>query len=236
MITIPTTHNGPPHSAHGGVAAGRMAELLDSRRARVRFHSPPPLDEPLTTLERPLESIEVFAGSRHVATVSPTAPLDVEPFKPHIPMAVAVAESRWLDRFEGDHPFPTCFGCGPARRDGLGLAPGPVPGSSTHATFWAPDVDGPVPTWMVWAALDCPSGGPALTILPTGSMVVTGELAVDIARPLAGREQYQILSRCSGRSGRKITTEAAIVDSAGRNVAIAEATWIAIASESALAS
>ena len=178
----------------------------------------------------------MFAGSSLLATVSHIAAVEVEPFERLDPMAVAFAESEWLDRADEHHPFPTCFACGPDRNDGLGLAPGQVPGTSLHATFWAPPVDGSVPSWLVWTALDCPSGGPALAAASHGEAVVTGELAVDIRQPLTGREQYQIVSTCTGRSGRKIWTQAAIVDRRGCNVAVASATWIVVAAESMLAS
>ena len=236
MITLQSIHNGPPHSAHGGVAAGHMAALVDGDRAVVRFHSPPPLGEPLVGTSSSTDTIDVVAGCRRIATVRRTEPLPVEVFERLDPMAVAVAEARWLDHAEGEHPFPTCFGCGPDRSDGLGLAPGLVPGSDLHATFWAPPVDGVVPSWLVWAALDCPSGGPALASASEGAAVVTGELAVDIRRPVVGGRQYQIVSRRSGGSGRKIVTQAAIVDDRGRNLAVAQATWIVLAPESMVAS
>lgn len=236
MINIHSLHNGPRHSAHGGVAAGRMAELVDADRAAVRFHAPPPLDEPLTGVALPLGVVDVLAGSRRIATVRPSAQLTIEPFEQLDPMAVAIAESNWLDHHDGHHPFPTCFGCGNERSDGLDLAPGTVPGTSVHATFWTPLVDGSVPPWLVWAALDCPSGGPALAAVPAGTAVMTGELAVDIREPLDGSASYQILSRCHDRSARKFKTQAAIVDQHGHNVAVAEATWIALAPEIAAAS
>ena len=236
MITLQSIHNGPPHSAHGGVAAGHMAALVYADRAVVRFHAPPPLDEPMVGVTQPHGAVDVIAGSMRVATVRPTAALSIEPFERLRPMAVTVAESNWLDHSEGHHPFPTCFGCGTDRSDGLGLTPGPVPGSSVHATFWTPAGVGSVPSWLVWAALDCPSGGPALAAVAQGTAVVTGELAVDILEPLQGGEQYQILSRCEEQSGRTFRTHAAIVDQAGRHVAIAAATWIAVSSESMVAS
>lgn len=236
MITIHPLHNGPPHSAHGGVAAGQMATLVNTDRAKVRFHSPPPLDEPMTGVAQQIGTIDVVAGSHRIATVSSTIPLEIEPFERLQPTTVAAAESTWLDHSNGRHPFPTCFGCGTDRSDGLGLTPGPVPGSSVYATFWAPVVDGPVPSWLVWAALDCPSGGPALAAVSNGAAVVTGELAVDIRQPLVGGRPYQILSRCQERSGRRFQTQAAIVDDAGHNVAVAAATWIAISPASAVAS
>jgi hypothetical protein len=202
----------------------------------VRFHAPPPLDERLVGVTQPLGAVDVLAGSRRIATVRPSERIDIEPFVRLQQEAVAVAESKWLDHANGVHPFPTCFGCGTDRSDGLGLTPGPVPGSSVHATSWTPALDGPVPPWLVWAALDCPSGGPALATVAPGTAVVTGELSVDIREPLAGGACYQILSRCQERSGRAFRTHAAIVDDAGRHVALAAATWIAVPVESMVAS
>lgn len=236
MITIPPHHNGPPGSAHGGVAAGHMAALVDADRAVVRFHSPPPLDEALTTSQDSSGSTDVFAGARRVATVTRSAALNVAPFTRLDTQDAARAASDWLAVYDGHHPFPTCFGCGPDRHDGLGLTPGRVAASALFAACWTPNGDGPVPSWLVWAALDCPSGGPALDAVPPGSAVVTGQLAVEIRRPLHGGVPYQIIGRRTGLSGRKITTQAAIVDPAGLNVAVAEATWIAISSDGALAS
>jgi hypothetical protein len=236
MIIISNRHNGPPHSAHGGVAAGQMAALVDAECAVVRFHAPPPLEKALVGIARPLGAVEVLAGSQHVATVRPSPALSIEPFAQLHPMEVETAESTWLDHVDGQHPFPTCFGCGTDRIDGLGLRPGPVQGSSMHATFWTPAVDGPVPPWLVWAALDCPSGAPALAAVAAGTAVMTGQLTVDIRTPLAGNERHQILSRCDEQSGRRFRTHAAVVDEAGRHVAVAEATWIAVPSASIAAS
>ena len=154
MFTIHPRHNGPPDSAHGGVAAGHFASLVDADR----------------------------------------------------------------------------------EDDGLRLTPGVIPGSLTHATFWTPGVADRVPSWLTWAALDCLSGGPALAAAPRGAAVVTGEIAVDIRARLAGSAQYQLLSRCVAPLGRKILTEAAIVDTHGRNLAVAATTWIALESIAAVAS
>lgn len=237
MLTIPSLYNGPPTSAHGGVAAGHMAALVDPARAVIRFHSPPPLDDALREVHHPSGSVDLFDGSRRVATVSPSAALNVEPFEQLDPVAVWLAESRWLDHADGHHPFPTCFGCGPDRaHDGLALEPGSVVGTDMHATSWTPDVTGIVPLWLVWAAIDCPSGAPALRLAPGGSAAVTGELAVEVRAPIVGGDRYQILSRSVGSTGRKIFTHAAIVDPSGRNVAVAEATWIVVPAEAAVAS
>ena len=68
-----------------------------------------------------------------------------------------------------------------------------------------------------------------MAAVPRGTAVVTGELAVEIRGALRGGERYQIVSRCTEMSGRKIRTQAAILDRDGTNLAVAASTWIAIA-------
>ena len=180
MIIIDPTHNGPPGSGHGGVAAGRFAELVDPHRARVRFHAFIPLAKPLTGQPADDGAVAVSDGDTLIATVAPT-----DPFAPFADLPVpelddvAAAEARWYAAYRDRHPFPTCFGCGPARpeRDGLHLRPGALAGLDVHATTWRPTLDGPTPAWLVWAALDCGSAGPALAGMPDGASVVTGELS-----------------------------------------------------------
>lgn len=232
MIVIPKHHNGPPDSGHGGAASGRFAEQLSAHRARVRLLAPIPLDVPLIPRKPVSDVVEIVDTDRSVARVQQLNGdlADVAPFDMLPDALVSAAESRFL-RGEGrDHPYPSCFGCGPRRApgDGLHLAPGPVPGHDVSATRWIPDVAGEVPAWLVWAAIDCPSGGPVLAAVGDDDLIVTGELAVEIRRPLHGGDRYQIISRLVARHGRKITTEAAIVDSNGCNRVVASSTWFVI--------
>ncbi len=231
-ITIDPVYNGPPDSAHGGVAAGRMAEWLDPLHARVRLQAPPPIATPMTGTESDHGAIEVAAGGQRIAEVRTLdTRLDVEPFERLDPAVVAKAEEEF-DRQWGDgrHPFPTCFGCGHGRHDHLGmeLRSGPAPGHDLHVASWTPEIEGPVPPWLVWAALDCPSGFPAFVGMAPDRVRLTGELAVDIRHPVPGDGAYQILSHVTGSAGRKTTTAAAIVDEHGTNLAVATATWIEI--------
>ena len=230
-ITIEPVYNGPPDSAHGGVAAGRMAELADPLHARVRLHAPPPIATPMTCAESG-DGFEVSVSGQRIAEVRALdAPLVVEPFERLAPEVVAKAEQDFDRQWGGGrHPFPTCFGCGHGRHDDLGLElrSGPAPGHGVHAASWNPELDGPVPPWLVWAALDCPSGFPAFVGMAPDRARVTGELAVDIRHPVPGDSSYQILSHVTGSAGRKTTTAAAIVDEHGTNLAIATAIWIEI--------
>ncbi|HEX4726937.1 MAG TPA: hypothetical protein VH298_04015, partial [Jatrophihabitans sp.] len=47
-LTIPSRFNGPSDSANGGIAAGRLAQLVDTGAAvgpiQVTLHRPPPLE------------------------------------------------------------------------------------------------------------------------------------------------------------------------------------------------
>ncbi len=228
-ITIDRRHNGPPGSAHGGVAAGRIASLIDGNRAIVRLLAPVPLETALVPRARADGAFDVCAGPTLIATVRRLDErLVAAPFPEVSEDEVRRAEAGWPGASE--HPFPTCFACGPARCDGLGLRPGPLDGRRGHATRWDPGVDGPLPSWLVWAALDCPSGAPAIAARP-GTAMVTGELAVDIREQVRGDEPHVIVSREAGRSGRRIFTEAAVLGPDHRVRALARATWFAIEAE-----
>ena len=222
--TIPPEHNGPPGSGHGGVAAGRLAPLVDPRRAVVRLHAPIPLATPLEPVVGPDGAVDVVVDGQRVASVRPLAePLGVT-LDPVPRSLVAAAADGWL---AGEpHPFPTCFGCGDARTEpGLGLQPAAIAGHDVHAALWTAPAGDVVPPWLIWAAIDCPSGIPAMA---AAGRVVTGELAVEVLASLPGGAEAQIVSRITGRSGRKVRTEAAVLDAQGGTVAVARATWFAL--------
>jgi hypothetical protein len=233
-IVIDATHNGPAESGHGGVSAGRMAELIDPRRAVVRLHTPVPLDTPMVAIRRQGEAIDVGVGATVVATVRPLGRggngIDLSVFPRVSSALVGEAERRWLDARGGVHPFPTCFGCGPERprRDGLELRPGRVDSLGVHATQWTPGGVGETPAWLVWAALDCASGGPAMAAAPSGASVLTGELAVEIREPVEAGSPHLLVSREALRSGRTVRTEAALLDATGRALAAAAGIWFMI--------
>jgi hypothetical protein len=233
-LIIDSRYNGPPSSGHGGVAAGRTAELVDPRAAVVRLLAPIPLDTPLRPGETDKGVVPMYAGVEPVATVGPLpAPLPVGRFNPPQADLVQQAELAWLSTSDGVHPFPTCFGCGPdrPRRDGLGLRPGRVRGTDVCATRWLPPGSGEVPAWLVWAALDCGSAGPVIADASRGAPVVTGELAVEIRGEVCGGTPYTLMSRLVGRAGRRTITQAALVDDAGQHVAVGVTTWFTLAEE-----
>ena len=228
-MLIHSHFNGPIGSGHGGVAAGLFATLVEPDAASVRFTAPIPLDTPLDT--RSVDgAFTIWAGSIEVARVRDlAAPLHVAPFDLPSVEDILDAEPTWLDFRDGEHMAPTCFACGYDRSEGgLGLRPGPTVDPSVRACTWTPAGDGRVPSWMVWAALDCPTGVPALHRVRRDQAVVTGELSVEILRPVPAAATHRILSRHVVESGRRHQTEAALFDPEGRRLAIATATWITV--------
>lgn len=242
MISIDPTYNGPTGCGHGGVSAGRFAELVDPAAASVRLAAPIPLATGLESTTTEDRAVEFRLGDQLIATVSPLGqPLDVAPFSRVEPGLVAAAEARSVFAVGRDHPYPLCFGCGNARadHDGLGLFAGPVDsdsdgaGSDTHssdlfAVRWTPAGTGEVPPWLVWGALDCPTAAPAFGAVGPDNKVLTGTLAVEVRDTVTAGVEHQILSRLVDVDGRKVRTEGALVDPDGNNLAVVASTWIIV--------
>lgn len=128
-----------------------------------------------------------------------------------------------------NHPFPTCFACGPENATGLRLRPGPL-GDGRTACTWSPsadltDADGLVDTPYLWAALDCPGGW---TIDLDGRPSVLGQITTCVdARPPAG-EACVVMGRLLSEDGRKTYTATTLYDADGRVLARATQIWIAV--------
>lgn len=133
-----------------------------------------------------------------------------------------------------NHPFPTCFTCGPERKsgDGLRIFPGQLPPEADGVAFaapWIPDsslTSGGVVVRpeFVWAAMDCPTGFAAG--FPWKGTLVTGRLAVEQVAPVYPERPYVVMSWSTGSEGRKHHAGAALYDSSGQICAKARATWI----------
>ena len=108
-------------------------------------------------------------------------------------------------RLGHDHPFPTCFGCGPDRdpADALCLFTGPV-GDGRFAVPWTPPAwtgDGVVEPGSLWAALDCPSSAPVHGTI--SAPVVLGRLTVALEGPVEVGAPHVIQSWLERSDGRK---------------------------------
>lgn len=218
--------NGPAGSGNGGYTAGLVAAELAAPAgyaAQVTLRVPPPLDSRLS-VTRTGDGLAVHAGEQLVAEAEPVR-FDDEPVPP-VPYPAAVTASGQYPGFT-DHPFPTCYVCGPRRPagDGLRIYPGPLPDGRTAAPWQAP---ADASTVTAWAALDCPGGW---AVLVAGRRYVLGRITARVyADPLPG-EPYVVTGAVVAAEGRKAQVRSALYgadpDSAPL-LAQARATWIEI--------
>lgn len=235
-IRIARRFRGPPDSGNGGYTCGLAAAAVPAP-AEVTLRRPPPLDTPLR-VERQGDDVHLLDGDALVAegAVAP-AELGVD-----VPEPVGIADAGRaamqspLHQQPEDHPFPTCFVCGPQRTrgDGLRILVGPVTGRDIAADAWTPGVDladdGVVRPEFLWAALDCSGGvGSWLAEPLDGNPYVLGRLAVRIPGVVRAGEPHVVLGWRIGIDGRKLTAGSAIFTAAGDLAGVARATWIQLA-------
>jgi hypothetical protein len=236
-FVIDPQFNGPPGSGHGGYSCGCAAALIHGTCAEVTLRRPPPIGVELE-VERDGGGAALVCDGEVVASARP-AKLELDG-----PPPVGLAQARdATTRFawEHDHPFPTCFGCGPERDpvDALCLFTGPV-GDGRFAVPWTP------PAWttdqtssastgghrvvdpvFVWAALDCPSSAPAHGTI--AAPVVLGRLTAALDGPVEVGAPHVIQSWLEGIDGRKRLTGVALFTATGERRAAARAVWVELA-------
>lgn len=241
-IIIDKRFCGPPNSGNGGYVCGRLARHIPGG-AEVTLRAPPPLDTPLATIATDDGTWELRDGATVVA-MGRAANVELARVETARFEEACAAELRMPVK-PHEHPLPTCFVCGPARakRDGLRIFAGPL-GRHAHAPVlaasWTPDPnladdDGLVAPEFLWSALDCPTGFACNCDPPSDGFDTTplllGRMSARIeSRPLPG-EHCIITAWPTGRDGRKRTAEAAAHDEAGRLLAVARTTWIAVERE-----
>lgn len=239
-VTIARRFNGPPDSANGGYTCGLLAELLEGggaggvdpamrgQCAEVSLRRPPPLARPLA-VEHGDRGVALLDGGERVAEAFPTTlALEVPPAV----SAAAAREATERNPFLEDHPFPTCFVCGPGRpqRDGLAIFCGPTGEGDLHAASWTPDPglageDGSVRPEFVWASLDCPT---AVPVANPGSdpPIVLGRMAARLLAPVRGGEEHVVTAWPIAFEGRKRHAGSALFTAAGELRACARALWV----------
>src|SRR5262245_20619630 len=239
-IVIKNRFCGPPKSANGGYVCGLLAAHINGS-AEVTLMAPPPLEEPL----------DIVAGEGGVelrkdeTTLAKGRSVRIDlPEIPTVDFREAEHAVRRAPREEGSHPLPMCFVCGPARGlgDGLLINPGPLPQrpgreAGTLAAPWVPyanlaSKDGVVAAEFVWAALDCPTGFAAAGARHLGmtgaESILLGRMSARIERrPIPG-EQYVIVAWPTGRDGRKLHANSALLGSDGKLMAVAQTTWLVV--------
>jgi hypothetical protein len=227
MPVIAPRFNGPPGSGHGGYSAGCAAVLVDAPVVEVTLRRPPPLGVELA-VERAQDGVALVDGDGVVLAARP-AELDVRAPEPVDFDAAAAASARFA--WVHDHPFPTCFGCGPERdpADALCLYTGPV-GDGRFAVPWTPPAwtgNGTVDPLFAWAALDCPSSAPVHGTI--SAPVVLGRLTIALDGPIEVGAPHVIQSWMEGKDGRKRYTGVALFDARGERRAAGRAVWVELA-------
>jgi hypothetical protein len=225
-VVIERRFCGPPESANGGYTCGVLAQHVDGT-AEVTLHRPPPLDRPLVVDRR--DGVAVLLDGGELVAEGRPAELELD-----VPKPVGLDEAERAARsspFLVDHPFPTCFVCGPERAegDGLRIFPGSVEGREVAAGPWRPDPsvaeDGVVRPEFVWGALDCTSS--ALVGNPGGKPpVVLGRLTAELPGLARAGEAYVAIGWRIGVDGRKREGGSAVFSDTGDLVGRARAVWI----------
>jgi hypothetical protein len=226
-LTVAKRFCGPPTSANGGYFCGLVASH-GQEAVTVRLIKPPPLDVPLTVRKSGEGVLEVTHGDTLIAQARPHDRPTLAPPAP--PRYVEVVEaSRHYVGFT-QHPFPTCFVCGPqrSRGDGLRIFPGPVAGSDLVAGPWMADPsldagDGKVRPEFMWAALDCPGW---LAVVRDARMALLGEFAAHVDRCVHVDERCVVVGWHIQSIGRKHEAGTALFDEDGELCGQAHAIWI----------
>lgn len=220
---IGSRFNGPPSSGNGGYSCGVVAEGIDGI-AQVRLRVPPPLDRALS-LESDGRS-SVLRDGDLVVGEAVAAELDLA--VPGFPGWDAAEEAAKGYVGFDDHPFPTCFVCGPERAvgDGLRIFAGSVDGH-LYAAPWIPHEslateDGAIGRRYVWAALDCPS----FFSNPGAPPALLAQLTAEISRVPEVGEPIVAIAWPIETEGRKHHAGSALATADGELIGRARALWI----------
>jgi len=235
-IVIEKRFCGPPRSANGGYVCGLLATHIGGD-AEITLLAPPPLDQQLDLVAGE-HGVELRKGEKAVARGRRTR-IEI-PEIPTVNFAEAQDAVGRSPYDEGSHPLPTCFVCGPARAqgDGLRIIPAPLPTRTGVVTApWTPYADlagedGAVAGEFVWAALDCPTGfacAGARHLGMTGAEpMLLGRMSARIEKRPGPGDQCVLVAWPTGRDGRKIFANSALLSSNGSLLAIAQAIWLVV--------
>ena len=234
-FTVPKQFCGPPSSGNGGYFCGSVASFFDIP-IEVRLKAPPPLDTTMH-IQRGADLSAVYAGERLIAQVRPLTE-SIEP----VPMLDLEAASQCsAEGLRGsliNHPFPTCFVCGPQRSEGDGMRvfTGPQEDTSLYGAKWHAH-----PAWSsngtsidpryIWSALDCPSSGPAFaTSVQADSDIayVLGTLSVEIKGQVQVGEDYSIVCATDEDHERLYRTRVSLYGKDKSLLAAGYAVWIQV--------
>ena len=227
-MRLSARENGPKGMSNGGFACGTFAGLVGGT-AKVALHQKVPLETALTArISGP--RAQVLAGDRLVAVAEAVEPFVLEP--PVKPTVAQAESARVRHPLRGvRHPLSDCVVCGPERRDGLGVTPGPL---QSHPDILAAPfrptagyaVDGLVRPAAIWGALDCPSYSAA--DLRARRFCLLGSLEAHQVRSVEVTESLVVVGWTRGVGKRSVQTASAMIDEDGAVIASARAVWVAV--------
>lgn len=226
-ITIDPRFCGPPDSGNGGYVCGMLANHVQAP-VEVTLRKPPPLSKPVTIIVTENRA-QLLDGETLIAEAAQKDfPIDA-PAAPDFESARNA--SRSYKGFES-HVFPTCFVCGPQRKeqDGLRIFAGRVEGKEIVAAPWMPDAsladkNGIVRDEFHWAALDCPG---YFSISDNLQKSVLGKMAAKIYHRVRAGERCVVTGWLIKNDGRKHFTGTALFSEDGKLAAVAQGVWIDI--------
>jgi hypothetical protein len=234
-LTIASRFNGPPESGNGGYVAGRLAQQYVAEFGELPVHAvvqitlrkPPPLAAALSfRVPEETETLRLLHGTTVIAEAeaveAPEDGLDV--IEPLTFEEAETAAKDYLGR--GEHPFLTCFVCGPNHPTGLHVYPGQVPGRrGVVASPWTPaeDTHG---SEFVWAALDCPGGWSAGDL--AARPMVLGRMSARVEAVPEPGAPCVVLGRHVRTEGRKTFTASTLYGPDGELLGASTAVWIAV--------
>jgi hypothetical protein len=231
-ILISKRFCGPPDSGNGGYTCGLVAQAMHVP-ADVTIRRPIPIETALSIHEDG-DNIHLKRGDDLIAEASPLV-WSAHPPKERATFQEAETAAASSPAFH-NHPFPTCFTCGPDRAvgDGLRIFPGKWKGSQRDYFLapWVPHPDladkhGNIRDEIIWAAMDCPTGF-AGGFSSEGTLV-TGRLGAHLVAPVRAEEKCILLSWATGVEGRKHFAECILIGEDGSIRAESRATWIKLA-------
>src|SRR5690349_11255549 len=133
-IRIARRFCGPPDNGNGGYSSGTLASLLPGA-CECTLRKPIPLERELQTevsdrIARLLDGAELIIEA--VQTTIDLADRAVAPLD-------QAQQAASISPAFANHPFPTCFTCGPEREvgDGLRIFPGPLPQEEGNGAIFA---------------------------------------------------------------------------------------------------
>ena len=231
-MIIAARFNGPPATGNGGYSAGLFAVHVKPAAKsdvdavlEVTLRRPPPLDTELTVRpDDPAGTVAgLFAGDVLVAEARSGA-VTADDVVPAVPLSEATRVAAEYPGFR-EHPFPTCYVCGPEREpgDGLRVFPGRLPGGGVAAPFRVPPDISPA---VLWAALDCPSGW---AVPLEDRPYVLGRMAARVDAVPDPGEECVVTAEMTGEDGRKAYSRSTLYSPRGDVLAVARATWVALA-------